>query len=184
MTDWKGCNDTGLMAEIRKGTHPAFACLVERHAPRYYRLAFRLLQHRQEAEDVVQEAFIRLWERPSAWDACKNVQFTTWFYRVVVNGCLDYQRRRRTVSGNNLLDTLPDSAPDQEEILGIVQEQRILRHALQMLPERQRTALVLCFYEGLSNQQAADIMGVELKALQSLVMRAKMTLKERMKIYA
>lgn len=184
MTDWNGCDDTGLMAEVSKGTHPAFACLVERHAQRYYRLAFRLLQHRQQAEDVVQEAFVRLWEKPSAWDARKNVQFTTWFYRVVVNGCLDHQRRRRAVSGDDMLETLADASPGQEEALGAAQEQKLLRQAMHMLPERQRTALVLCFYEGLSNQQAADIMGVELKALQSLVMRAKTTLKERMKSYA
>lgn len=183
MTDWTRYDDATLMAEVHARVHPAFACLVQRHADRYYRLAYRLLHDRQEAEDVVQEAFVRLWERPALWDVRKNTQFTTWFYRVIVNACHDRLRRRRTVP-DDVLTFHADPSPRQDETLQARQEQQALKEGLHALPERQRTALVLCFYEGLSNQQAADAMGVPLKALQSLLMRAKTTLKERMKTYA
>jgi len=76
-----------------------------------------------------------------------------------------------------------DMCPAAEEMLIQAQEQKILEREITALPERQRTALNLCFDEGLSNQEAAEIMGVNLKALQSLIMRAKTTLKERMKAF-
>jgi RNA polymerase sigma-70 factor (ECF subfamily) len=175
------CGDAILMARVRQGNHTAFACLAERHADRFYRLAYRYLQHRQEAEDVVQQAFIRLWEQPERWSPAKQGRFTTWFYRVIVNACLDARKRRRiwTEVTEKLNDTalLPDSKLQKH------QEQRALEREIQALPERQQTALNLCFYEGLSNQEAAEVMGVRLKALQSLLMRAKATLKERMKAY-
>jgi RNA polymerase sigma-70 factor (ECF subfamily) len=78
---------------------------------------------------------------------------------------------------------LADERESADEAMIRIQEQRILEKEIAALPERQRTALNLCFDEGLSNQEASEAMGVNLKALQSLIMRAKTTLKERMKAY-
>ena len=179
---WPDKQDHELLALVQEGSHPAFAELVKRHTERFYRLAFRYLQNREAAEDVVQDAFLKLWEEPARWQADKNTKFTTWFYRVVVNQCLDWQKRKRPVE---LTDDMPliDGRATADQALLRNEEQRILEKAIAALPERQRTALNLCFDEGLTNQEAAEVMGVNLKALQSLIMRAKTTLKERMKDY-
>jgi RNA polymerase sigma-70 factor (ECF subfamily) len=173
-------DDNALLRGIQSGSHEAFASLVRRHARRFYGAAFRIVQQRDDAEDLVQAAFLKLWERPDLWDPRRHTKFTTWFYAVVTNLCLDHAKRKRPVSLPEEFD-LPDGRPDQEDVLRHKQERDWLERVIRVLPERQQLALNLCFYEGLSNQEAADIMGVNLKALQSLIMRAKTTLKERLK---
>jgi RNA polymerase sigma-70 factor (ECF subfamily) len=179
---WPEKDDHELLALVQDGSHPAFAELVKRHTERFYRLAFRYLQNKEAAEDVVQDAFLKLWEDPGKWQADRNAKFTTWFYRVVVNLCLDWQKRKRPVELNEEMPLVDDRETADQAMLRS-EEQRALEKEIAALPERQRTALNLCFDEGLSNQDAADAMGVNLKALQSLIMRAKTTLKERMKNY-
>jgi len=179
---WPEKEDRELLALVQEGSHPAFAELVQRHTGRYYRLAFRYLQNREAAEDVVQDAFLKLWEDPQKWQAEKNTKFTTWFYRVVVNLCLDWRKRKRPVELNEDMPLIDERETADQAMLRW-EEQKVLEQEIAALPERQRTALNLCFDEGVSNQEAADIMGVNLKALQSLLMRAKTTLKERMKSY-
>ena len=179
---WGEKEDHELLALVRQGSHPAFAALVHRHTDRYYRLAFRYLQNREAAEDVVQDAFLKLWENPSRWQPDKNSKFTTWFYRVVVNLCLDWRKRKRPLELTDNMAFVDERETAAQAMLRH-EEQQILEQEIAALPERQRTALNLCFDEGVSNQEAADIMGVNLKALQSLLMRAKTTLKERMKNY-
>jgi RNA polymerase sigma-70 factor, ECF subfamily len=180
--DWPDKDDQELLALIQDGSHQAFAELVQRHTERFYRLAYRYAQNKETAEDLVQDAFLRLWENPATWRPDRNSTFTTWFYRIVVNLCLDWQKKKRPI----LLDEdvpLADERESADEAMIRSQEQRLLEKEIAALPERQRTALNLCFDEGLSNQEAAEAMGVNLKALQSLIMRAKTTLKERMKAY-
>jgi RNA polymerase sigma-70 factor (ECF subfamily) len=179
---WPEKDDHELLALVQDGSHPAFAELVKRHTERFYRLAFRYLQNKEAAEDMVQDAFLKLWEDPGKWQADRNAKFTTWFYRVVVNLCLDWQKRKRPVELNEEMPLIDDRETADQAMLRS-EEQRVLEKEIAALPERQRSALNLCFDEGLSNQDAADAMGVNLKALQSLIMRAKTTLKERMKNY-
>lgn len=177
-------DDAKLLELIKKREKPAFAVLVRRHNERFYRVAYRFSGNRTESEDIVQEAFIKLWERPEMWHAGRNTAFTTWFYRVVVNMCLDYLKKKRPLAledGN----TIADERYTQEESLLVNEKQFLLESHIQSLPQRQRTALNLCFYEELSNQEAADIMCINIKALQSLLMRAKFTLREKIgELYA
>jgi RNA polymerase sigma-70 factor, ECF subfamily len=181
-TAWLDKDDQELVALIQDGSHQAFAELVERHAARFYRLAYRYVQNKETAEDIVQDAFLRLWENPASWRPDRNSKFTTWFYRIVVNLCLDWHKKKRPVP---LDETTPlvDERETADEAMIRIEEQKLLEKEIAALPERQRTALNLCFDEGLTNQEAAAVMGVNLKALQSLIMRAKTTLKQRMKPY-
>jgi RNA polymerase sigma-70 factor, ECF subfamily len=174
--------DHELLALIKEGNGQAFAVLVERHTKRFYRLAYRYLQSKEAAEDVVQDAFLKLWENPALWQPERNSKFTTWFYRVVVNLGLDWRKRKGPVELDDESQLIDNREPVDETMMR-AQEQRMLEKEIATLPERQRAALNLCFDEGLSNQEAADVMGLNLKALQSLIMRAKTTLKERMKAY-
>ena len=90
---WPDKDDQELLALIQDGSHQAFAELVQRHTERFYRLAYRYAQNRETAEDLVQDAFVRLWENPASWRPDRNSKFTTWFYRIVVNLCLDWQKK-------------------------------------------------------------------------------------------
>lgn len=175
-------DDHELLTLVQAGSRDAFAALVRRHTERFYRLAYRYVQNRETAEDIVQDAFLKLWEDPRRWQPERNSKFTTWFYRVVVNLCLDWQKKKRPLALDDEV-----SAPAGETALDTAavqrQEQKILEREIAALPERQRLALNLCFAEGLSNREAAEVIGVRLKALQSLIMRAKATLRERMRAY-
>jgi RNA polymerase sigma-70 factor, ECF subfamily len=179
---WSEKDDHALLAHIQDGSHDAFAVLVQRYTERFYRLAYRYVHNKETAEDIVQEAFLKLWGAPSRWQPERNTKFTTWFYRIVVNLCLDWQKKKRPLAlDEEVLLADARETPDAELIRA--QEQQVLEREIAALPERQRMALNLCFEEGLSNQEAAEVIGVRLKALQSLIMRAKATLKERMKAY-
>ena len=181
--EWPKKDDEELLAIIQDGSQQAFSVLVQRHTERFYRLAYRYLQSKEAAEDVVQDAFVKLWEDPGRWQAERNNKFTTWFYRVVVNLCLDWQKKKKPLELGDQEVSVADDRETPDIAILQAEKQNILEKEIAALPERQRTALNLCFDEGLSNQEAAEVMGLKLKALQSLVMRAKTTLKERLKNY-
>jgi len=175
-------DDESLICRIQEGSHEAFAALVDRHSNRFYRIAYRLVSSRDDAEDIVQDAFLKLWDRPNLWDPGKRAKFTTWFYRVVINLCLDLRKKKKLI---NLPEDIAfaDENPGPDVLFDVHQKQAVLERFIHELPERQQLAVNLCFYEGLSNNEAAQIIGVKVKALQSLVMRAKTTLRSNVKRY-
>ena len=170
--------DESLMGRIQRGDHQAFTVLVRRHSARFYAHAWRMTGNKAEAEDSVQDAFLKLWRNPASFDGARGNRFTTWFYRVVTNATIDLQRRKRETAAGDALERFESGAPLQDESLQMDERQTALETAIAALPERQRTALNLCFYEGLSNAEAAEILDVKVKALESLLMRAKAALKQ------
>jgi len=172
-------DDARLMERIGRGDEVAFAMLLKRHSDRFYRIAYRFAGNRSETEDIVQEAFLKLWAKPHLWQAGRNAAFTTWFYRIVVNLCLDHKRKKHPAS---LADDswVEDSRHSQEENLMYDEKQQWLAAQIAALPDRQRMALNLCFYEEISNQEAAHLMGIKVKALESLLIRAKTTIKHQL----
>ncbi len=180
------------MVLLSRQDHQAFSVLVHRHTSRFYACAYRACGDQDDAEDVVQECFLKIWRKPSLWKAGKRgkarkrgkakkgAKFTTWFYRVVVNAAIDKVRARKRHEGEDKIAILADGCPAADEVM--VRDERDLgiEAAVQGLPERQKIALNLCFYEELSNKEAAEIMGVGVKALESLLMRAKATLRDRL----
>jgi RNA polymerase sigma-70 factor (ECF subfamily) len=130
----------------------------------------------------VLEAFFKLWYRPELWNPSKRAKFTTWFYKVVINLCLDHKRKKKPLDLPEGIEFV-DANPGQEALLDAYQRQFMLERFIHELPERQQLAINLCFYEGLSNNEAAEIIGIKLKALQSLIMRAKTALKDKVKPY-
>lgn len=180
MADDIHSDDESLMVRIQKGDHQAFSILVRRHAQRFFAAAYRMSGRADEAEDVVQEAFLKLWQRPQAFDAGKGAKFTTWFYRVVTNLAIDKGRRRKNEVGPSALDFIADDRESAQACLEVSEKGRAVEAAIQSLPARQKLALNLCFYEELSNKEAAEILGVGVKALESLLMRAKAALKEKL----
>ncbi len=171
-------SDESLMERVCSGDHQAFAELVERHSGLFYSAAYRMCGQNEEAEDIVQDAFLKLWNKPQGYDAGKGAKFTTWFYRVVTNLAIDHMRRKKPQTNPEVLDYMADKVPLADQALEDKDQQDVLEEAIAALPERQKAALNLCFYEGLSNKEAAEILEVGVKALESLLMRAKKTLKE------
>lgn len=172
-------SDESLMERVVAGDHQAFATLVERHTKMFFSAAYRVCGNPVEAEDIVQDAFLKLWAKPQAFDASKGVKFTTWFYRVVSNVAIDAARKKKPQVGAEIVDLMADGAAGADEMLVMDEQQRALEDAIQELPERQKIALNLCFYEGLSNKEAAEVLGVGVKAVESLLMRAKKALKDK-----
>lgn len=174
--------DEELLAEIRAGSHRAFAVLVRRHTPRFHRLAWRFTRSAHEAEDVVQDAFLKLWQQPGHFRPEHGARFTTWFSRVITNACLDRAKRKPHLPIPDHAE-FTDARPDPQEETLAAERQAALERAIAGLPERQRVAVNLCYGGGLSNEEAAKSMRMGLKALQSLLMRARTTLKEAMTPY-
>lgn len=177
MKSLKHQTDEELMVLIQGHNHEAFSELVTRHTDRFYALAYRTLFNQSDAEDIVQESFLKLWRKPTLWQPKRGSKFTTWFYRLIVNACYDLNKKKSSQEislidekdGQNY-ELVTEDDESSQQITDI-------ETALKELPERQRMALNLCFYEELSNSEAASIMGIRLKALQSLIMRGKASLK-------
>ena len=178
MAEEKAKNDESLVALICEGDHRAFAMLVERHTRMFYAAAYRVCGDGVQSEDIVQDAFLKFWTKPQAFDASKGVKFTTWFYRVVTNVAIDAMRKKKPMASDDVISFAADNAMLADEAMVVSEEQAALEAAIQELPERQKLALNLCVYEGLSNKEAAEVLGVGVKALESLLMRAKKSLKE------
>lgn len=169
-------SDEALMALVAQGDVAAFTTLVERYSPRLYRVAYRMLGNAQEAEDVIQDGLTRLWQSAPQWRA-RGGGLAAWLHRIVVNRCLDKLRQFRIVT----TDTLPevaDEAPCPERRLAIQRLGLAVEDALGSLPGRHRAAIVLCYFEGLSNMLAAQVLELNLKAMESLLFRARRNLRE------
>ncbi len=170
--------DAELLRAIAGGDRSAFDRLSRRHLDRAYGVALRMSGSRADAEDVVQDVFLRLWQRPEAWRP-GQAQFSTWLYRVVVNRCLDLKRRPK---GTDLDSVEEPQAPDAnaEDSLLDAERSRALDGAVKQLPERQRAAIVLTYTAGLRNADAASAMDISVKAFEALLVRAKRELRDHL----
>lgn len=173
-------NDEALMAQVVDGDQRAFALLVERHLPRAYAIAQRVLGNQADAEDAAQEAFSKVWTHARDWQPTRAT-FATWLYRILVNSSLDLARRhgggRELTDSDNLLAELLDPQPELEHAHGKNREAETIQQAVQRLPAQQRMAVVLCYFEEHSNPQAAELMGLQVKALEGLLGRARKQLR-------
>lgn len=166
------------MVAVAQGDRDAFTEIVTRHLPPVVHFAMRYVGRRPDAEDVAQEAFIRLWKHAPEWEE-KGFSIRSWIYRITYNLCIDELRKRKPMTTVEDEVTLASTEQPDEDLYQD-QRQRRVAAALNDLPERQRTALVLCVYQGLSNQDAATVMNVSIEALESLLSRARRMLKNKM----
>lgn len=168
-----GASDDALLVLFAKGDRGAAADLTQRLAPRALGVAMRMLGNRAEAEDVTQDAMMRLWRMAPDWTP-GQAQVSTWLYRVVTNLCIDLKRRQR--GGHLDLDAIPepeDTARSAAEQLQDKARRDALQDALMCLPVRQRQAVVLRHIEELSNPEIAEVMDIGVEAVESLTARAK-----------
>ncbi len=171
--------DNQLMERIAAGDQRALATLVQRHLPKAHAIAQRMLNSPQDAEEAVADAFGKIWMNAGGFDRSKAA-FGTWFYRILANTCIDLSRRRPPGAQDieTPQDMLADERPMADQQLLEKRESERIRHAVQGLSEKQRMAVLLCYFEEMTNPQAAEIMGLHIKALEGLLVRARKTLRE------
>ena len=170
-----GGDDRVLMARVALGDDSAFRTLTERHAQLVFGLAWRLLGDAAEAEDVVQETFAKLWVGAKGWTPLGG-GLGAWLRRIATNACLDRLRRRRHLSDEAVPDRA-DERPGADVAIDAERRRAAVATAIQSLPDRQRAAIVLTYYEGVPNAEAAAMLELGVKALESLLVRARLALR-------
>jgi len=168
--------DAELLQAIAGGDRLAFDRLSRRHLDRAYGVAMRMTGSRADAQDVVRDVFLRLWQRPDAWRP-GQAQFSTWLYRVVVNRCLDLKRRPKGTDLDSVEEPQDPDANAEDSLLE-AERNRALDSAVNQLPERQKAAIVLTYTAGLRNAEAASAMDISVKAFEALLVRAKRELRD------
>lgn len=169
-----GASDDELLAAVTHRDGKAFAELLRRHHGPVYRVAWRMSGGR-EAEDIVQEAFVKLWQNPAQVRDASLLR--GWLMRVVSNAAIDRSRRRQPGSLDDAPD-VPDGRPGAEDAMERNSAARAVDGAIAQLPGRQRLALALVYFEGLSNIEAAAAMESSVEAVESLLSRARRSLKQ------
>jgi len=168
-------DDVALVAAVTRRDTSAFRVLIDRHAPPVHRLAYRMLGDASEAEDVTQETLLRLWDHAAAWTP-QGGGLPAWLRRIASNLCLDRLRRRSRLSDAPPPDRI-DETPNADARFDTQRLSAVVQEALRGLPDRQRAAVVLTYYEQLSNMAAAATLDMNLKAFESLLVRARAALK-------
>ena len=166
-----------LLARVGRGEPQAVREMVARKLARLVALAERLLGQRGEAEEVAQEVFLRVWKQAPHWQPGR-ARFDTWLHRVAINLCYDRLRKRGPEQPcDESIDAAADPASSPDESLQARQRVLGVEAALAALPARQREALVLQYYQQLSNGEAAALMEISIEALESLLARARRNLR-------
>ena len=155
-------DDESLLLAIGRGDHQSFAALMQRHGAFAMTLAMRMTGNAQDAEEVAQEAFLRVWSAAERWQP-GGARFTTWLYRVVMNLCLDRKRRAPMLPMDDVAEPA-DPTPGGLDMCAEDQARTLVQDALASLPDRQRAAVSLCYYGDVSCQEAADTLDVSLSA--------------------
>ena len=179
-----------LMIRVAEGDENAFEALVLRHQTSVLNLIYRFIGDRTQAKDLSQEVFLRVWQAAKNYEA--KAKFTTWVYRIASNLCLNElksARRRKWFPfhrsdgdrENAIEETLSDGSPTAEDLLLAKERTRKISEALQSLPANQRMALILKRYDDFSYQEIAKILNCSVSAVESLLVRAKRTLQEKLK---
>src|SRR4051794_7446118 len=170
----EGPADHELMARAAKGDGQAFRILAGRHGERALRVARRILGNEAMAEDIVQDAFLRVWVNAPRWRP--EAAFRTWLYRIVVNLCLNAKRH----AGDLPLDAaapVADAGLAPDEQLGRDERDGRLAAAIDRLPARQRAAIMLTYQEGLSNAEVAAALDTSVSSVETLLVRGKRALR-------
>ena len=171
--------EAAVLARIRNGDGTAFRELIDRHTGSLLAVARRMLKAEGDAEDIVQEALVRVWHHAGTLELGPG-GLRPWLRRVVTNLCLDHLRRHRLTS---VVAEVPEAAEAPEQGRGLEEADlaKRVQTALAALPERQRVALTLFHYEGLSQIEVGDMLGISDEAVESLLARARRSLKVALK---
>jgi RNA polymerase sigma factor (sigma-70 family) len=174
-------SDAELIQHVAESDENAFEQLVKKYQHAVFNTIYRYLGNYEDVEDIAQEVFIKVWHKAKGFK--KKSKFSTWLYRITVNQCLNYRSmyKQKLVS----LDEMTEKEQIPESLIVEVdhekrQKTEIVRKSVNELPDRQRIALILSQFEDRSYKEIAEIMGVSLSAVESLIFRAKQALKKKL----
>jgi RNA polymerase sigma-70 factor (ECF subfamily) len=170
--------DDDLLEAIAGGDRDAFAHLMNRYLVRMVTLAQRIIFDREQAREIAQEAFIKVWQNAPKWDRDGSATFLTWLRRVVINLSISSRRRAHEQVSLDVIEELQSGLADGFDYIAASEKKRIVRDALEKLPERQRAALALYYFDNLSQTQAAETMVMTASAFDSLIVRARSNLRK------
>ncbi|WP_337270070.1 RNA polymerase sigma factor [Oryzifoliimicrobium ureilyticus] len=167
--------DETLVRGVAAGDPTAMRMMVEQKLPRFLALATRMLGDKAEAEDVAQETFLRIWRHAGSWRQ-RGARFDTWAHRVALNLCYDRLRKRREQLMAEPPDIVDEGPLPGAALLDDTITEAMVKTALQSIAPRQREAIVLVYYQEMSNKEAAEVMQVSVDALESLLSRGRRAL--------
>ncbi|TVY08491.1 RNA polymerase sigma factor SigW [Paenibacillus cremeus] len=180
--------DTRLAKLARGGDRAAFAELVELYKDKIYHLAYRMLHNRHEAEEIVQETFLRVYTNLERYD--EQQKFSTWIYRIGTNLCIDRLRKRKATysldaeihdgEGNDWYATLAseDTAPDDQIVLSETQVQ--IRESIETLPEKYKAVVILRYLQDLSLQEISDVLKMPVTTIKTRLHRGRDFLRKKL----
>ena len=185
-------SDSVAVARVRSGDGDAYRLLVDRHSRSVFRLAFRMTGNEQDAEDVVQETFLRAYKQLHRWEARSS--FSTWLYRIAANYSLDLVRRKKRhgeVTMNDagsedqpeMAQVLPSESPGPDRLMFSGQVQERVSSALEELSGQERTAFVLRHFEGQSIEEISSALGLSGNAAKHSIFRAVQKLRRALEPY-
>lgn len=169
--------DAALMGRVAAGDPAAARAVVDRHLPGLVAFAWRMVGDGSAAEDVAQDAMLKLWRQAPRWKP--KAQIGTWLRRVAYNRCIDLHRRARP--GDDIAGlALEDPAPGPARNLLAAEVSAIVRSAMADLPERQRAAIAMVHFDGMNNGETAAALEVSVEAVESLLARGRRGLRQRL----
>jgi RNA polymerase sigma-70 factor (ECF subfamily) len=178
-------SDAVAIARAKTGDSDGFRLLVDKHARSVFRLAYRMTGNEFDAEDVVQETFLRAYRQLDSYESRSS--FSTWLYRIAANYSLDLIRSKRRhedkrvqqdADAPEILDTVSSPEPAQDRVYYSAQMKQALGHAMNQLSEQERTAFVLRHFEGMSIEQIGSILDLGVSATKNSIFRAVKKLRE------
>ncbi|HTH16162.1 MAG TPA: sigma-70 family RNA polymerase sigma factor [Magnetospirillum sp.] len=172
-------DDDFLLARMKDDDADAYRILVARHVDRAYALALRTLRNTADAEDVAQEALVKAWTHRHSWQPGR-ARFSTWLYRVVFNRCIDLKRMPASANIEDVAEP-EDDQPDSVSTIHRRQVYERLGDAMSAIPEQQRAALTLAYFEEMGNAEIAQVLGTTVQAVESLLKRGRQGLRERLR---
>jgi RNA polymerase sigma-70 factor, ECF subfamily len=170
-------SDEAVFGEVQAGSHQAFGILVERYQRRAFAVALRILGRREEAEDAVQQAFLRLYENRAAYKP--RFRLNTWLYRILVNTCIDELRRTRPMQLPDDLEFPTNDAPDR--LFDRQERERLLRTALASVPVEARIVLTLYYGDERSYREIGAIRGTSVNTVKTHLQRGRAALRKALR---
>lgn len=171
-----GVDEADLIRRSVNGDESAFELLLEQYLPSLTNYVMRMMANTAEADDIIQETFIRLWTHGQKFNP-GTAKLTTWLHNIAHNLCIDHFRKHSRLVGESAEQyDAGATGPEQDYIRQ--RQVSSIHEAMITLPERQRSAIIMCHYQGLSNKDAAAVLDVSVDALESLMARGRRKLKD------
>ena len=170
--------DADLIFGLRAGDERALSSLMDRHMSAIHKLAFYMLGDQMAAEDITQSVFLKTWTHMPTWQT-GQAKLLTWMRRVATNACLDALKKKKPIYTDDVPD-VNDEADTPFEALARAQQRQYVQAALGALPDNQRAAVTLSYYQAVSQKEGAAILEISEGAYESLLVRARKNLKARL----